>query len=368
MQTFAQIFTTCSKIYARFSVSLQQIQNIMKKLLALLGFLLIMALVAGGAIYYLLFTCPFQHTEKAYIYIDTDDTADSIKNKIVETGNPRTMLGYELMCKLKSYGEKHRTGRYELATNATMWDLVRELRNGIQTPVKLVVPPARTIEKMTTVLSKNLMLDSLSLAQVLNDETRMKEVGGYSKETLPCLFIPETYEVYWDITPDKLVERLQKEKEKFWNANRRKKALEAKLTPDEVTTLASIVESETNYAPEKATVAGLYLNRLQRGIKLQSDPTVKFALQDFGLRRILFQHLEYDSPYNTYMYEGLPPGPICIPTPAGIDAVLNYERHKYLYMCAKEDFSGSHNFEETLSGHLINARRYQQALNARGIK
>ena len=356
------------KIYDQISISLHQIKEIMKKIFSILGILLVLALIAGGGVYYLLFTSPFQHNQKAYIYIDKDDTADSIRNKIVKTGNPKTMLGYELMCKLKSYGEKHRTGRYELAPNATMWNLVRELRNGIQSPIKLVVPSVRTVEKMTAALSKNLMLDSLSLAQVLNDDAKMKELGGYSKETLPTLFIPETYEVYWDITPERLVERFQKEKEKFWNAERCKKAQDAKLTQNEVATLASIVESETNYAPEKKTVAGLYLNRLHRGIKLQSDPTVKFALQDFGLRRILFQHLEYDSPYNTYMYEGLPPGPICIPTPAGIDAVLNYEHHNYLYMCAKEDFSGSHNFEETLSGHLLNARRYQQALNARGIK
>ncbi|MCD7816338.1 MAG: endolytic transglycosylase MltG, partial [Bacteroides sp.] len=191
---------------------------------------------------------------------------------------------------------------------------------------------------------------------------------GYSTETLPCLFIPNTYEVYWTMTPEAFVKRMQKEHDRFWNEERKAKAQSIGLTPEEVATLASIVEEETANNAEKPMVAGLYINRLHADMPLQADPTVKFALQDFGLRRILHTHLETDSPYNTYKHTGLPPGPIRIPSIQGIESVLNYTRHNYLYMCAKEDFSGTHNFAATFSQHLANARKYQRELNRRKIK
>ena len=339
----------------------------MKKLFILLGIIGLLLAGVGLYMYSLLFGSPFQISETAYVYIDTDDTADSIRSKVQAAGQAETMKGYDLMAQLKNYGDRHRTGRYAIKPGANMFDLVRQLNNGIQTPVNLVIPSVRTVARMTGAITRKLMMDSLSLSQILGDSSRMKELG-YTKATLPCLFIPNTYEVYWDVTPEKMVERLQKEHDKFWNNDRKKKAKEAGFTTEQIVTLASIVESETNYGPEKSAVAGLYINRLHQGMKLQSDPTVKFALQKFELRRILFEHLNYDSPYNTYKYEGLPPGPICIPTPAGIDAVLNYEHHNYLYMCAKEDFSGSHNFAVGYAEHMQNAHKYQQALNQRGIK
>ena len=211
------------------------------------------------------------------------------------------------------------------------------------------------------------MIDSLELATAFSDSLLISQ-SGYNVQTLPALFIPNTYQVYWNISPDKLIERIIKENKKFWNADRLKKAEELKLTPIEVSTLASIVEEETANKLEKPMVAGLYLNRLKRGMLLQADPTVKFGLQDFTLRRILNKHLLVDSPYNTYKYAGLPPGPIRIPSIDGIESVLNYSRHNYLYMCAKEDFSGTHNFAENMAQHQINARKYQQALNKRNIK
>lgn len=340
----------------------------MKKFILIIGILLVGAAACGGYLYYLLFNSPLQISETGYVFIDKDDTADSIRTKVEKAGKAKSMSGYDLMAKLKKYGDKHRTGKYAIEPGTNMFDLVRSLANGIQTPVKLVVPSTRTIGKLTGSLARQLMTDSLSIAKLLEDEAEMKALGNYTKETLPALFIPETYEVYWDVTPEKLLARLQKEHNRFWNEERQKKAKAAGLTPIEAITLASIVESETNYNPEKKAVAGLYLNRLHQGMLLQSDPTVKFALQKFELKRILFEHLSYDSPYNTYKYAGLPPGPICIPTPVGIDAVLNYEHHNYIYMCAKEDFSGSHNFAVSLAEHMQNARKYQQALNKRGIK
>lgn len=337
----------------------------MKKILSIIGILALIGLGSVAYIYSLLFSSPFQHTETAYVYIDKDDTADSIRNKVQTAGQAKSMSGYDLMAKLKKYGDKHRTGRYAIKPGAYMYNLVREMNNGIQVPTKIIIPTARTVEKVTGVIARSLMMDSISLASTLSEQM---ETLGYTKETLPALFIPDTYEVYWDITPENLLARLQKEHEKFWNTERTAKAKQAGFTPNEIATLASIVESETNYEPEKAAVAGLYINRVHKGMLLQSDPTVKFALQKFELRRILFEHLTVDSPYNTYKYAGVPPGPICIPSKKGLDAVLNYEHHDYLYMCAKEDFSGSHNFAVGLAEHMQNARKYQQALNARGIK
>ena len=190
---------------------------------------------------------------------------------------------------------------------------------------------------------------------------------GYNCQTIVCLFLPNTYELYWNISADKLFERMQKEHQHFWNESRLHQAKAIGFTPVEVSIIASIVEEETNQTAERPIVAGLYINRLHRSMPLQADPTIKFALQNFGLKRILNTHLTVDSPYNTYLHAGLPPGPIRIPTPKTLDQVLNYTRHSFLYMCAKEDFSGSHNFASSLAQHQINARKYWNALNKRKI-
>lgn len=210
------------------------------------------------------------------------------------------------------------------------------------------------------------MIDSTEIAGLMNDSAFQQKLG-YNKETLPCLFIPETYQVYWDMSAEEFFERMQKEHQKFWNQERLDKATAIGMTLTEVCTLASIVEEETNNNPEKPMVAGLYINRLHTGMPLQADPTIKFALQDFGLRRITNAHLAVKSPYNTYINAGLPPGPIRIPSPIGLDAVLNHTKHNYLYMCAKEDFSGTHNFASNYAEHMKNARKYWNALNERKI-
>jgi UPF0755 protein len=210
------------------------------------------------------------------------------------------------------------------------------------------------------------MLDSLELTEFTQHPIYISRIG-YTKETFPSLFLPNTYEVYWDIKPERLMIRFMEERRKFWNEDRMAKAKKLDMTPEEIATLASIVDEETNDETEKPIVAGLYINRLKRGIPLQADPTVKFALGDPSRRRILNKDLEVESPYNTYKNTGLPPGPIRVATPQAIESVLNHKKHDYIYMCAKEDFSGTHNFAKTLSEHNANARRYQQALNKRNI-
>ena len=322
--------------------------------------------IAGVAhIYYYFFAPPFQLQETAYIYIDRDDDIDSVYNKIIEMGNPKQMYGLKSQVMQKGYNIK--TGRYAIKPVDNMRYLYRRLSMGYQTPVKLTIGSVRTLDRMARNASRQLMIDSTEIANLLNDTAYISKLG-YTKATLPALFIPNTYEVYWNISAEDFIARMQKEHKAFWNEKRLKQAEAIGLTPIEVATLASIVEEETAVNAEKPMVAGLYINRLKRGMLLQADPTVKFSLQEFGLKRILYKHLEVDSPYNTYKYAGLPPGPIRVPSYQGLESILNYTKHNYLYMCAKEDFSGTHNFAVTSAQHAANARKYQQALNRRGIR
>ena len=322
--------------------------------------------IAGIAhIYYYFFAQPFQITDTTYIYIDRDDDVDSVYHKIIDAGNPKQMHGFESLVRYQGYNVK--TGRYAIKPTDNMRYLHRRLSMGYQTPVKLTVGSVRTLDRIARNTARQLMVDSCEIANILNDTSYISKLG-FTPETLPALFIPNTYEVYWNMSAEDFMQRMLKEHKAFWNEKRLKQAEAIGLTPIEVATLASIVEEETANQTEKPMVAGLYINRLKKGMLLQADPTVKFSLQEFGLKRILFKHLEVDSPYNTYKYAGLPPGPIRVPSYQGLESVLNYTKHNYLYMCAKEDFSGTHNFAVTSAQHAANARKYQQALNRKGIR
>ena len=327
----------------------------------------IIGLAFLGYIYYFFLTKPFQLSETTYIYIDRDDNIDSVYTKIIEAGNPKQMHGFEVLAKRGDYSNHIKTGRYALKPSDNMRYLYTRLSLGYQTPVRLTIGSVRTLDRIARNASRQLMIDSLEIADLLNDTAYIHQLG-YTKETLPALFIPNTYEVYWNMSAEDFMQRMQKEHKAYWNEERLKKAEAIGLTPIEVATLASIVEEETAVNAEKPMVAGLYINRLKRGMLLQADPTVKFSLKEFGLKRILYKHLEVDSPYNTYKYAGLPPGPIRVPSYQGLESVLNYTKHNYLYMCAKEDFSGTHNFATNSAQHAANARKYQQALNKRGIR
>ena len=326
-------------------------------------------LLAAAAIwaYYYVFSTFSKSEGVAYVYIDSNDNIDSVYGKLEPVAQTHALGAFRLLANHYDYDEHIRTGRYAISPESRTIDVFRQLRNGQQTPIMLTIPSVRTVDRMATVLGRQLMVDSASIVRTLRDTLVLSSLG-YDTCTVPALFIPNTYEVYWNVSATSLLQRMQREHDTFWNEERRQKAEAIGLTPVEVTTLASIVDEETANDAEKPTIAGLYLNRLQRGMLLQADPTVKFALKDFTLRRVLNRHLEVDNPYNTYKYAGLPPGPIRIPSVVGIDAVLNHARHDYLYMCAKEDFSGTHNFARTLQEHLQNAARYTRALNQRGIR
>ncbi|MCD8297756.1 MAG: endolytic transglycosylase MltG [Prevotella sp.] len=320
-----------------------------------------------GLCYYYFFSAMLSGGENQFVYIDDDDNIDSVYAKLQPISTQHGMTGFKTIARHGAYADKIRTGRYEITKRNGAFTVFRKFKSGTQSPVSLTIPSVRTADKLADVLSKKLMLDSLSIYQALTDSAQCAKYG-YTPETILCMFIPNTYEVYWNITLDKLLDKMETESERFWNVQRQKKASDMGLTKVEVITLASIVDEETANDAEKPMIAGMYYNRLKAEMPLQADPTIKFALNDFNIQRIYHNMLKVDSPYNTYMYEGLPPGPIRIPSVAGIDAVLNYTHHDYLYMCAKEDFSGTHNFAETYEEHLQNAARYTAALNERDIK
>ena len=322
-----------------------------------------LALVVIAA--YFVLSISARNEETAYIYIDRDDTIDSVYAKVDEAAHPSSLFGFKTLASLKKYGEHIRTGRYAVEPGMTMTQLFRDLRNHNEVPINLVVPARRELHDWVGRVAAQLMVDSVELSEAV---ATLHCVEADGRKALPVEIIPNTYEVYWDMSAEKFVERLQTEYNRFWTDERKQKAKDKGLSQLEVSTLASIVDSESAYDPEKPRIAGLYLNRLHKGMLLQSDPTVIFAVGDFTIRRVLNEHLRTESPFNTYRVKGLPPGPIRIASVAGLDAVLNAEQNDYLYMCAKEDFSGSHNFATTYSEHLQNARRYINELNKRGIK
>ena len=325
-------------------------------------------LVVLGLLYYYFLTDFAKEKETVgYVYIDDDDTADSVFTKLEPYASAHAMAGFKCIARHWDYKDKVRTGRYAIKPGISVVNTFRNLKNGHQEAEMLTVPESKTMERLAGALSRKLMIDSTMIVNSLTDNDFCGR-WGYDTATIACLFVPDTYEVYWNVSLDGLMERMQKEHDRFWNGERTAKATAIGLTPNEVSTMASIIDEETANNDEKPMIAGMYLNRLKEGMPLQADPTVKFAMKQFELKRIYHDMLFYDSPYNTYRNIGLPPGPIKIASIKGIDAVLNRVDHDYLYMCAKEDFSGTHNFAHTYSEHLKNAARYSKALNERGIK
>ena len=320
----------------------------------------------GTLVYY--FVGSFSQSDKTeYVYIDDNDDMDSLSEKFESFASGRAILTFKVLARHSGYADHLRTGRYAIQPGENTVTVFRHLKNGFQEPVMLTIPESRTMDRLAVSLSKKLMLDSTMVAILLRDPSYCAK-QGYDTATIACLFVPNTYEVYWNTSLDNLLARMKKEHDHFWNADRLAKAQTIGLTPNEVCTLASIIDEETANNAEKPMIAGMYLNRLKTGMPLQADPTIKFALKDFALKRIYHNMLTIDSPYNTYQNTGLPPGPIKIASVKGIDAVLNRVDHNYLYMCAKEDFSGTHNFAATYQEHLRNANKYARALNERGIK
>ena len=318
---------------------------------------------------YTLFSSFRSSDAPASIYVREGDTAASVMEQLEPlAGNSLKMQGVKLFAFLTNYSSHIHPGKFQVGKGASAFTIVRRLRGNHKETVKLVVVPCiRKVEDLAGRLSTCLAADSLQLLEAFTDTTTLKECG-MTPQTAIALFIPNTYYCYWDITPNEILWKMKKAYQNFWTKQRKADAEALGLTPNEVMTLASIVEQETAYEPERNAVAGMYLNRLRQGMKLQADPTVKYALNDFSIKRIMHHHLTVESPYNTYRVEGLPPGPICIPSESSVEAVLHPAEHSYIYMCASPDFSGKHCFATTYEEHMKNARNYAEALDQRNIK
>lgn len=344
-----------------------------KKRVRTVGFVILalFLILAGvsGALWYKLNAPAFSETfekEARPLFIDDRSDYHSVASTL-QSFSLKDPKFFDFLASHMKYTENIRTGKYLFSSGISNLELLRMLRNGNQTPVNVTFNNVRLNQDLAERVGSQLMFAPGELLKALNDQEVCRSFG-FDTLTIGCMFIPNTYEIYWNVSVAQFMERMKKEYDRFWTPERLRKAEALSLTPVEVSVLASIVEEETAYRPEFPVVAGLYLNRLKKNMLLQADPTLKFAAGDVTLKRILFKHMEIESPYNTYKYPGLPPGPIRLPSIAGLDAVLNPANHNYLYMVAKEDFSGKHNFAVTLSQHNANARRYHAALNRAGIR
>ncbi|MEM7102670.1 MAG: endolytic transglycosylase MltG [Bacteroidota bacterium] len=344
----------------------------MKTWLKILLGIIIFGLIAGGIIgakFYTMILSPnveLADASSANLFIPSgaefSDVVDSIKaNKLV-----KDVSGFKWVADKKNYANHIYPGRYVVKNGMNNNDLVNLLRSGSQTPVQVTFSYARLKEEVAGKLAVGIEADSIDIVNLINNRSYIEDLG-FTSETIISMFIPNTYNFNWSTDAKRVMERMKKEYDRFWNEDRKSKAESLGMTQQEVSTLASIVQSETNLPQEQKRIAGVYVNRLDIGMALEADPTLVFALGDFSIRRVLDKHKAIDSPYNTYKYPGLPPGPICLPQVSYIDAVLDFEDHEYLFFCAREDFSGYSNFAKTYAQHLVNARKYHRALNDRKI-
>jgi UPF0755 protein len=300
--------------------------------------------------------------EGQVIRIPSNATFQTVVDTLYNGDIIKDVITFSFVSKVLKYQESVKPGLYTIPPKTTNLNLVKLLRSGQQTPVMITFNNVRIKEDLAEKITRNLEIDQDHFMNLLSDSVYIRKFG-FEEETIMSMFIPNTYEVWWNTSAEKLFDRMYNEYNKFWTEDRKNKAAQLGLSQNEVSTLASIVQAETQKADERPKVAGVYLNRLRINMPLQADPTLVFAAGDFSIKRVLNVHKEIESPYNTYKYTGLPPGPINLPEISALQAVLDFEDHKYLYFCAKDDFSGYHAFATNLSEHLSNARKYQAALN-----
>lgn len=341
----------------------------MKKLITIMTLVLaLVTVVIAGKLVQRVWGSNIKRGKPDYtIYIPTGSTYEDVLSIFKKEDLLKDVESFDWVARKMNYPNHVYPGRYVLDRRMNNRRLVKLLRSGIQTPLMVTLNKFRTKVDLAGYISTKIETDSLALMELLGDRGFLAEYE-LTPDNVMAVFLPDTYEFFWTTDAREFFNRMYKEYKRYWDGTRKEKALKEGLDPLEVTILASIVEEETNVFDERPTIAGVYLNRLDRHMKLQADPTVKFALQDFGLKRILTIHTEFKSPYNTYVVDGLPPGPICTPSKNAIEAVLNAEDHDYLYFCAKDDFSGAHVFSKTHREHINNAKRFHQALSRNGIR
>ena len=305
------------------------------------------------------------NADDKFIIIEENTDFNELIKKLEDDTLINDILSFSFLSKLMEYQENIKIGAYKVKMNMSNYEMITMLRSGNQTPIKLTFTYARKIEDLAEKITTKLKMTKDDLLNYLNEN--INNYSGFKKTDIISIFLPDTYEVYWNISPEKLTNKMYSEYKKFWNEERLSKLDKINLNQKEAIVLASIVASESRMLDEANRIAGLYINRLNRNMRLQADPTLIFAANDFTIRRVLNKHKKIKSPYNTYIHRGLPPGPIRLASKKYIDAVLNYEKHNYIYMCAKEDFSGYHAFATNLSDHNRNAKKFQLALNMRKI-
>jgi UPF0755 protein len=358
-----------SSFFFTFAVNFSEMKRKKAKIFFLaLGLTAFVCALATSLLYLKIQSPAFNIDSNVDIFIDDRRDYTQLVETLTNDAQMKHPALFNRLAALMKFGPNNlKSGHYQITPNTSLPNAIRMFRNGQQTPVKITFNNIRLKNDLAERIGGQLMFGPERLLQKLNNPEICKNFG-LDTITIVTLFIPNTYEMYWNISPDKFLERMKREHDRFWTETRIEKAAKIPLSPLQVSILASIVEEETALTEDYPIVAGLYINRLRKGMPLQADPTVKFAVGDFALKRILFAHLEVESPYNTYLHAGLPPGPIRIPSPTAIDAVLNFTDHNYLYMVANEDLSGHTRFATTLNEHNRNARRYQEALNRKGIK
>ena len=331
----------------------------MKKIVAVLFILVLLAVLYVG---WQVFGPTLKAPEGKYFYITTGATFQDVKSNLQQQSIISNTFFFDKIAQQVKYDKNVRAGRYEIKNGTSLYNLLKTLKAGRQSPVRLVINKLRTKEDLAKKIGQQFEADSLETIQFLSSNDSLRSYGVDSHSVM-TLVIPNTYLLNWNSSFKKIFIRLKDEQEKFWNKERTQKAADINLTPQQVYTMASIVEEETNKLKDKGLIASVYMNRISKGMKLEADPTVKYAMRDFGLKRILYGHLAYPSPYNTYQNKGLPPGPICTPSAETIDAVLDAPTTDYIFFVAKPDFNGYSNFAATYAEHLKFAKEYQLALD-----
>ncbi len=344
-----------------------------KKILLIILFTIItiltIAYILGNSYYDKIYGANVNIKKKTtYLYIPSGANFRTVLDSLKSKNILRNINSFEWVANKKKYNNKIKAGRYLISNNMSNNELVNMLRAGKQKPLQVTINNIRTKEQLSGKIAGYIEADSIEIISLLNDEATLDKYDFNSRNIL-SMFLPNTYEFYWNTSANLFLKRMNREYKKFWNNNRLAKAKKIGLNEYEVSVLASIVQAEQSlHNEEKVIIAGLYINRLKRGILLQSDPTIVYAIGDFSIRRVLNKDKDIDSPFNTYKYAGLPPAPINLPEISSLDAVLNYKKHDYLFMCAKDDFSGYHYFSKTNRQHNIYAKRYHRALSKKGIR
>ena len=329
--------------------------------------IIIIALGLTGLFYYLKYFGPNVTDKQEYLYIHTGATYQDVYKTIRDQEIVKDTASFNWAAQNMKYPTRVKAGRYHLKSGMSNRHFINMLASGAQEPVTVSFHNLRLKEEFAGFVSKKIEPDSVSILRLLDSSEFVKQYG-FTTDDVYTMFIPNTYQLYWNTSPEKFFKRMYANYESFWTAERKQKAAAINLSPIQVSVLASIVDAEALHDDEMPIIAGLYLNRLKIGMKLESDPTVIFAKNDFTIRRVLNKYLSFDSPYNTYLHTGLPPGPIMMPSVNALNSVLDYKKTDYIYMCAKADFSGNHAFAATHAEHLINAHKFQEALNERNIK